>query len=155
MKQIKWVLSLYIAIIFVQSLFFKFSQANETVHIFTTLGQWSGFDWFSLYGAYGVGTIELIAAIALFTSLRLYGALVAAVIMSAAIFFHLLTPLGIKMPEFDTAGHIVGDDGGLLFYNACGILVAAGFIAVHDFCTNDNKLKSLVGCRKSNNLSGA
>ena len=36
-------------------------------------------------------------------------------IMNGAIFFHLFTPLGIQMPEFNAAGEIVGYDGGLLF----------------------------------------
>ena len=126
----KWVLSIYVAFVFIQSLFFKFSDSYETVHIFGTLGEWSGFDWFAEYGAYGVGTVELIAALMLLVPVvRLYGAIIASGVMVGAVFFHLFTPLGINMPEFDDMGRIIGDDGGLLFYNACGVLVASVIVA--------------------------
>ncbi len=147
MNKLKWVLCIYIAFIFVQSLFFKFSGAHETVHIFGILGEWSGFDWFANYGAYGVGTVELIAAILLFTSLRLYGAIISAGVMAGAVFFHLYTPLGIKMPEFDSNGQITGDDGGLLFYNACAILVASIIVGINEMITTDNMIKKLL-CRQ-------
>ena len=118
-------LCVYIAVVFVQSLFFKFSGSPETEYIFGTLGKWSGIELFGLYGAYAVGIIELIASILLFTSFRLFGALIAAGTMSGAVFFHLFTPLGIAMPEFDSRGYVVGDDGGLLFMNACAVLLSA------------------------------
>ncbi len=129
-KYIIWLLSLYIAFIFIQSLFFKFSGAAETQHIFGVLGKWSGFDWFAQYGAYGVGIAELIASLLLFSALRMYGAVMATGIMAGAVFFHLFTPLGIEMPEFNEQGKIVGDDGGLLFINACAVLIAAFIVFV-------------------------
>ncbi|MTI13726.1 hypothetical protein [Sansalvadorimonas verongulae] len=122
---IKFGLSLYISIVFVQSLFFKFSGAPETVYIFGTIGEWAGIYWFAEYGAYIVGTVELIASLLLLTGSRILGALAAFGTMAGAVFFHLFTPLGIHMPEFDGAGNIVGNDGGLLFINACAILVAS------------------------------
>ncbi|WP_245673372.1 hypothetical protein [Endozoicomonas ascidiicola] len=67
-KGFSWALSLYIAIVFVQSLFFKFTGAYETQHIFGVLGDWSGFQWFAEYGAYGVGSVELVASILLMIS---------------------------------------------------------------------------------------
>lgn len=139
---IKWILSLYIAFVFIQSLFFKFSDSYETVHIFGTLGEWSRFDWFADYGAYSVGIVELIAAIMLLVqALRLYGAIVASGVMVGAVFFHLFTPLGIYMPEFDNMGNVTGNDGGLLFYNACGVLVAALIVSAMQFFGTDNLFK--------------
>lgn len=122
------ILSLYIAFIFIQSLFYKFTGSAETQYIFGILGQWSGFPWFSEYGAWMVGIAELIASILLFTRFRFLGALLAAAIMAGAIFFHLFTPLGIKMPEFNTQRQVIGNDGGLLFINACAVFICAAII---------------------------
>ena len=119
------ILCLYIAVVFIQSLFFKFTGAPETIYIFGTLGRWSGITWFGNHGAVMVGTAELVAAILLFTPWRKWGALLGLLIMAGAIFFHLFTPLGVKMPEFDAAGNVTGNDGGLLFINACAVFVCA------------------------------
>ena len=145
-KGFSWVLSLYIAVVFIQSLFFKFSDAYETQYIFGVLGEWSGFQWFADYGAYGVGSVELFASILLVTAWRLYGAIISAGVMAGAVFFHLFTPLGIAMPEFDEMGNKIGDDGGLLFYNACGLLVSAIMLALIEFWKTDSLLKSMA-CR--------
>ncbi|AMO54797.1 membrane protein [Endozoicomonas montiporae] len=142
---VKWILCIYVAFVFIQSLFFKFTDAYETIHIFSTLGAWSGFEWFSDYGAYGVGTVELIAAIMLFfSSSRLYGAAIASGVMMGAVFFHLFTPLGIAMPEFDEMGNVVGDDGGLLFYNACGVLAVSLIVTAMEFFGTDNAIKRVL-----------
>ena len=124
-KYIKIGLSIYIAVVFVQSLFFKFAGSPETEHIFGTLGNWAGLDWFAQYGAWGVGIVELIASILLLAGYRLLGAFIASGTMAGAVFFHLFTPLGITMPEFDGRGTVTGDDGGLLFINACAVLLSA------------------------------
>ena len=125
------VLCTFIAFVFVQSLPFKFSNALETQHIFSTLGEWSGLLWFGDYGGYLVGMAELIAAILLFTKLRLLAALMALGIMSGAIIFHLFTPLGIIMPYFAaSSGQQVGDDGGVLFMMACATWVCAVIVVL-------------------------
>ncbi len=64
--------------------------------------------------------------------------------MTGAVFFHLFTPLGIAMPEFDELGNIIGDDGGLLFYNACGLLVSGIILTILEFRNTDNKIKQLL-----------
>ena len=143
-KTFKWILSLYIAFVFIQSLFFKFTDSYETMHIFGVLGEWSGFQWFADYGGYGVGVVELIASILLLTPLRLYGAGIASGVMMGAVFFHLFTPLGIEMPEFDAMGNITGYDGGLLFYNACGVLVSALIVTLMEFIQTDNAIKRTI-----------
>ncbi|KDN26671.1 membrane protein [Vibrio fortis] len=130
----------FIAFVFVQSLFFKFTGSYETDHIFGTLATWSGLSWFGIYGGYIIGITELIAAILLFTRWHGLGAIMSVGIMSGAIFFHLFTPLGIPMPEFNAAGEIVGDDGGLLFGMACLVWLCGAFLSVKDFKNQDGFL---------------
>ena len=117
---------LYISVVFIQALRFKFTDSVETLHIFSTLNIWA-YDTFGIEGlflppgifnAYVVGTSELIASIVMLTGLfsaRKYlipiGALMSWSIISGAIFFHLFTPLGVN---------VLGD-GGVLFISACGI----------------------------------
>ena len=122
-KNLSLVLSIWIAFVFIQSLFFKFSGAPETVHIFTTIGNWmsttlifgflSGF--FIVYGAYTVGIIELIASgLLLRKKTRLIGSYIALLVIIGAIFFHLFTPLGIDI-----------GDGGVLFMMAISVLISS------------------------------
>ncbi|MGB1321136.1 MAG: hypothetical protein ACPG5L_09425 [Vibrio gallaecicus] len=132
--------SAFIAFVFIQSLFFKFSGSYETEHIFGTLGEWSGLAWFGSIGGYVIGFAELIAAILLFTRFHGLGAIMSVGIMSGAIFFHLFTPLGIQMPEFNAAGEIVGYDGGLLFGMACLVWLCGAFLSVKDFKSQDGFL---------------
>ena len=117
---------LYISIVFIQALRFKFTDSVETLHIFSTLNIWA-YDTLNIEGlflppgifnAYVVGSSEFFASIVMLIGLfssRKYlitiGALMSLGIISGAIFFHLFTPLGI-----DVLG-----DGGLLFSSACGI----------------------------------
>ena len=122
-KIISWVLALWIAFVFVQSLFFKFTNAPDTQYIFGTIGAWMDGNFlqplaspFTLYGGYTVGAVELIASILLILPrYRPLGALLAFGLMTGAIFFHLFTPLGIN----------VQGDGGILFYMACSVWAAA------------------------------
>ncbi|MCL9783306.1 hypothetical protein M9194_17895 [Vibrio sp. S4M6] len=128
----KHIPSIFIAFVFVQSLFFKFTGSYETNYIFGTLGEWSGLDWFGSVGGYGVGIVELIAAILLFTRFHGFGAILSVCVMTGAIYFHLFTPLGIVMPEFDGQGQIVGNDGGLLFGMACIVWLCGAYLTVRD-----------------------
>lgn len=125
-KILHWVFSLYIAFVFLQSLFFKFSGSEETVIIFNTLGSWmadiglpqSFAQGFSNYGGTATGVVELIASLlVLIPATRVWGALVGILVMSGAIFFHLFTPLGV-IRVVDAVGNT---DGGLLFFMACGV----------------------------------
>lgn len=128
-KMLNWGLVLFVSIIFIQSLFFKFSGAEESKIIFSTIGQWMAdiglpafiSETFINLGAYIIGVFELIAAILLLIpASRKWGALLGLNIISAAIFFHLFTPLGVNR-VVDAAGNT---DGGQLFYMACAIFVA-------------------------------
>ena len=132
-------LTLYIAIVFVQSLFFKFSNSPETQYIFGTLDAWGAslglrglFAPSGVFSQYVVGSAELVASALLLAGLVLRrplvqaaGALLALGVISGAIFFHLFTPLGIQVRNTD--GSL---DGGELFALACGVWVAAAVLLV-------------------------
>ncbi len=102
-KYLPWVLVIIPVIVFLQSLPFKFSGAKETLHIFTTIGDWMSTiglgaigPAFERFGAYGVGTTELIASVLLLVpKTRHWGALLGLGVLSGAIFFHVFTPLGV------------------------------------------------------------
>jgi len=129
-KTISWVLAFYIVFVFVQSLFFKFSGSVETAIIFDAISDWmssiralgSIAPLFKQYGSLTVGGSELLASLLLLIpATRKVGALLALLIMTGAIFFHLATPLGVDR-AIDMAGNT---DGGVLFYMACGVWVAS------------------------------
>ena len=120
----RWALVIVPAVIFVQSLFFKFSGSKETEIIFNTIAEWmaglpviSGLaPAFAQYGGWAVGLTELVAAIVmLIPATRLYGAALGFGVISGAIFFHLFTPLGV-VRVVDDMGNT---DGGALFAMAC------------------------------------
>ena len=111
-KWIQWTLRLVPAIILVQSLFFKFSGAEESILLFTTIG-------LEPIGRIGIGIAELIIAIVLLVPrTTVLGALAAASTMAGAVFFHLFTPLGIaiQLPNGES-------DGGGLFTMAVLVLL--------------------------------
>jgi hypothetical protein len=93
-----WILQLLVAGILLQTLFFKFTGAEESVYIFTTLGA-------EPWGRIGSGVVELVAALLLLTpALAPNGAALTMGAMSGAVVGHLAV-LGIE----------VKGDGGLLF----------------------------------------
>src|SRR5258706_3543950 len=91
-------LSAYIAVVFVQSLFYKFTGSEESIFIFSTLRDWSGIGLFEPAGRWIIGSAELVASILLFVpGLTIFGAAMAIGIMTGAISFHLFTPLGVEI----------------------------------------------------------
>src|SRR5208282_992370 len=93
-----WVLRILAAVILLQTLFYKFSAAEESVYIFSTLGM-------EPWGRIGSGIVELIAAVLLLIPRTTpIGAVLGLGVMSGALFFHL-TKLGL----------VVKDDHGQLF----------------------------------------
>jgi len=108
-----WILRVAAAVILLQTLFFKFTGAPESIYIFTTIGQ-------EPWGRIGSGVVELIASILLVLPVAACvasGALLALGVMSGAIFFHL-TKLGL----------VVQDDGGTLFTLAVIVWVCSAVI---------------------------
>lgn len=93
-----WLCRLLAAGILLQTLFFKFTGAEESRYIFTTVG-------LEPWGRYASGVAELIAAGLLLTPRLVWaGALLALGVMAGAILAHL-TVLGV----------VVQNDSGLLF----------------------------------------
>lgn len=108
---ISWLFQILSAIILLQTLYFKFTGAPESVYIFETVGM-------EPWGRYGSGVMELIAGILLLTpGLSWLGALLGLVVISVALFFHI-TLLGIE---------IMGD-GGALFYLAATVFISCSAI---------------------------
>ncbi|WP_114941651.1 DoxX family protein [Mucilaginibacter endophyticus] len=106
-----WSLRLLAAIIMLQTLFFKFTAAPESVYIFTKLGM-------EPWGRIGIGSLELAAAILIIIPRTTgIGALLAVGLMAGAIFFHL-TKLGIE----------VQGDGGQLFILATLVFTSSAVL---------------------------
>ena len=102
---VAWICRIVAAVILLQTLFFKFSAAPESVYIFTKVG-------IEPWGRIGSGVVELIAAVLLFVpGLTWLGAGLALAVIGGAIVSHL-TLLGIE----------VQGDHGVLF--ALAIVVA-------------------------------
>ena len=94
-----WLLRGTAAVILLQTLFFKFTGAKESVYIFSTLG-------LEPYGRIGSGVVELIASILLLIPATVpYGAILALGVISGAIVSHL-TKLGITLPAVDDHGEL-------------------------------------------------
>jgi uncharacterized membrane protein YphA (DoxX/SURF4 family) len=95
-----WVLRFLAALIMLQTLYFKFSGAEESVYIFSTLG-------IEPWGRIGTGFLELIASILILIPRTTgIGAVLGLGLMGGALFFHL-TKLGIS---------VRGDHGQLFIY---------------------------------------
>lgn len=96
---VSWVLRLLAAVILLQTLFFKFTGAKESVYIFSTLGA-------EPWGRIGSGVAELIASILLLMPRTVvFGAGLSLAIITGAIGSHL-TKLGIALPAVDDHGEL-------------------------------------------------
>jgi len=112
-----------------QTLYFKFTAADESVYIFSKLGM-------EPWGRIGTGVLELVASILiLFPKSTAFGALLAIGLMGGAIFFHL-TKLGV----------VVQNDGGQLFIYGLIVFVSSGVLLViyrNDFTGYIKKFSSI------------
>lgn len=118
-----WIVKLVAVIILVQTLFFKFTGAEESVYIFTKLG-------IEPFGRIGSGVVELIASILiLIPRTTLLGALLAMGTMMGALMSHLFV-LGIE----------VQNDGGTLFTLGLITLICCLILVYHQ----KNKIPDLL-----------
>lgn len=132
-------ISVFAALVFIDSLRYKFTDHPKTQEIFGRLDGWAAslgapglFGHTGLFSQYVIGTAELAASALLLIGLaprlvrlNAIGALIAVCVMSGAVSFHLFTPLGIDP----------NNDGGGLFAAACAILgtsLVMLFIRRHD-----------------------
>jgi len=96
---LSWGLRIIAAVILLQTLFFKFTGAKESVYIFSSLG-------IEPWGRIGSGIVELIASVLILAPPTVaYGALLSLVVISGAIVSHL-TKLGIALPAVDDHGEL-------------------------------------------------
>jgi len=118
-----WIVKLIAVVILVQTLYFKFTAAEESVYIFQTLG-------IEPFGRIGSGVVELIASILiLIPRTSLLGALLGLGTMLGAIFSHIFV-LGIA----------VQNDGGTLFILAVITLISCLLLVY----TERNKIPDLL-----------
>ncbi|NOS90645.1 MAG: DoxX family protein [Cyclobacteriaceae bacterium] len=103
-----WLARIVAAIIMLQTLYFKFTAAEESVYIFTQVGM-------EPWGRIGVGVMELLAAILILLPSTVWlGGTLAAGLMGGALMMHL-TLLGIE----------VKGDGGYLFFLALVVAICS------------------------------
>lgn len=110
-------IAIFAALVFLDSLRYKFTNAEETIVIFGLLDGWAStlglpglFAQTGLFSQYVIGSAELLASSLLligilprFRRLQALGSLIALAVMSGAVSFHLFTPLGID-PNHDGGG---------------------------------------------------
>ena len=109
-KYLSTILKIIAAAIMTQTLFFKFTGAQESIDLFTTI---AGDNEAAM--RIGTGIIELIASVLLFVPKKTWlGALLAAGTMAGAVMSHL-TILGIEH----------NNDGGVLFISALVTLLSS------------------------------
>jgi putative oxidoreductase len=114
---LSWLLRGAVAAILLQTLFFKFTGAPESVYIFTTLG-------IEPWGRIGSGIVELAASILLLIPRTvIFGAALSLATITVAILSHL-TKLGVTLP-------LVDDHGELFALAIIVFICSAGLIGLH------------------------
>lgn len=109
------ILRIVVAVLLLQTLYFKFSAHPDSVYIFTQVG-------LEPLGRIGIGVLELISAILILNPKTIWaGATLTIGIISGAITIHL-TQLGIA----------INNDGGLLFYMALLVLILSLIILINE-----------------------
>ena len=104
-----WIARIVAAIILLQTLFFKFTGAEESVKLFSALGA-------EPWGRIGTGVLELIASVLILLPSTVWlGSLLAIGLMAGAIASHILV-IGVMR-----------DDGGQLFFYAVIVFICALF----------------------------
>jgi uncharacterized membrane protein YphA (DoxX/SURF4 family) len=119
LRWLTWPAALYAAGILLWYEQYKLTGADGSVYLFTILS-----DWLFIHGhekafRLTVACAEIVASVLIVLPwTRVYGAAFALAIMSGAIFFHTVSPLGIDPYH----------DGGQLFMVACEVWLCAAFI---------------------------
>ena len=160
-----WMIVFWMCYIFLSSLPYKFTKHPDTQHIFGTIGDWLGTFFgdgigklFTDFGGYVIGSFELLTSIVLLLPALLWvisrlngsffgvtrrrfhmiGGLMASAVMAGAVFFHLVSPLGVEVL------HEGQSDGGSLFYAAVSVLVLGLVLfAINRGWTDDDKFSQL------------
>ncbi|MDG1823507.1 MAG: DoxX family protein [Flavobacteriaceae bacterium] len=109
--KISFTLRLLVAIILLQSLYFKFGSHEQAIHVFSTLGV-------EPWGRFLLGGIELVLAIAiLLPTTKSIANTLTGLLMIGAVGAHLFTPLGIVVRWNGQ------NDGGQLFIMGVAVII--------------------------------
>lgn len=127
-----WAARIAAAVIMLQTLYFKFSGAEESIYIFSTVGM-------EPWGRIGTGVLELVASVLILINATAWlGALLGLGLMAGAIFFHL-TILGID----------VKGDGGYLFLLALLVAVFCSIVLAFNRQRITTIVTTLIGKKKA------
>lgn len=127
LKIISWTLRITIAIIFLQTLYFKFTAHPDSVHIFSSLG-------LEPYGRIGVGVFELITALLLLiNSTKIMGMVLSLSVIFGAVISHLLV-----------IGTEVKGDSGSLFLLAIIVLIGSLILLILHKTELNEQLKKIL-----------
>lgn len=127
LKIISWTLRITIAIIFLQTLYFKFTAHPDSVHIFSSLG-------IEPYGRIGVGVFELITALLLLiNSTKIMGMVLSLSVIFGAVISHLLV-----------IGTEVKGDGGSLFLLAIIVFIGSLILLILHKTELNEQLKKIL-----------
>lgn len=119
LRLLTWPAALFVAGILLWYEQYKLTGNPGSVALFTTLTDWLGVSGHEKAMRLVVASAEIVAAVLVLSPpTRVIGGALALGIMSGAIFFHLVSPLGV-----DPYG-----DGGALFKQACEVWLASAFI---------------------------
>ena len=114
--KISFILRLIVAIILLQTLYFKFGGHPEAIHIFTTLGV-------EPWGRILLGCVELVVAIGLLIPrIQILASFASLGVLFGAIGAHLFTPLGVVVKWNGNS------DNGQLFFMA---VLSFSLILIH------------------------
>ncbi len=120
-RLLTWPAALYIAGILLWYEQYKLTGNPGSVWLFTVLSDWLFLDGHEKPFRLFVASLEIAASLLVVLPVtRIWGALLALGLMSGAIFFHVVSPLGIDPYK----------DGGALFKEACAVWLSAAFILV-------------------------
>ena len=118
-KLLTWPAALYIAYILLWYEQYKLPGHPGSVYLFTVLSDWLGIHGYEKPFRLSVAIAEIIASLLVLPPrTRLLGALGSLGLMSGAIFFHVVSPLGIDPYN----------DGGTLFKEACTVWLCSAYI---------------------------
>lgn len=123
-----WAVRILAAIIMLQTLYFKFSGASESIYIFTQVHM-------EPWGRIGVGVLELTASVLiLFNTTAWMGGVLALGLMGGAIIMHV-TILGIE----------INNDGGQLFVYALVVAICSVIILLYNKTKITDLIKNFLG----------
>lgn len=142
LKLAPWVAAAFISWVFLDSLRFKFTGHKTPTYFFKKLRGWSHISLFYPAGPWIIGAGEAVSSILLLLAplvlmfqgnegllhlSQLSGAVLALVIMTGAVFFHLFSPLGVKTPT-KWEGDMPVKWSPALFIAAIGCWLCAAFL---------------------------